>query len=862
MIRLTLAQMRRSVARLAAAGIAIAIGTGFVAATLVASDLIRTATTDSVAAPYARADLVVTADGEQLGAKDVADVAATPGVAAAAPRAMSWEDVAAHGKTLNSAFTGLPSDTRLEPQRVHDGAFPASDDEVALPVGQAERLGVEVGDTVTVTVTGAYDSQGAQPPAESRRLRVVGTLDDPYGAWTASGGAGIVTASTLRHWQDVEAGPGATVTYPAVLVALDAHASTAQASDALSALSLPDGARVLTRDALARELAAQATGDDDVFTYVVLTFAAIALVVAALVIANTFQVLVAQRARTLALLRCVGASKGQLGRSVVFEAGVLGLVGSAVGVVLGTGLAQLVLTVLRSRTTTPLPSSIDVSPVAVVVPLVVGTVVTIVASLAPARTATRVAPLAALRPAEAPTLTSRAGRVRGTLALLATVGGLLLLAVAVLAGTQGSPEIGLALGVLGGAVSFVGILVGSVFWMPRVVHAAGTALGKAGASSRLAAANTLRNPRRTTATSTALLIGVTLVAMMATGAASARVALGSTLDEHYPVDAIVTSYGSGDGPGEMTSALQSTLADVDGVRRVVPVSRANATLTSGGTSSGIELEGVEPAAGREVLRTPEALAGLDDREIAVNPASRDLGSTKLEDGDTVTLRAADDDGDPTGPSVRLQVRVVDLGDVGAYVTPAVFARVAPHVAPDTAWLAFADHADAADTLAAVQDAVADQDSSISVVGPAAQHADMEKVVDTILAIVLGLLAVAVVIALVGVANTLSLSVLERRRESATLRAIGLTRGQLRWMLAQEGMLIAGVGAVVGIVLGVAYGWAGAAAALGSFGSTPLVVPWSTIGVVLVVALVAGLAASALPGRSAARTSPVAALAVE
>jgi putative ABC transport system permease protein len=195
-------------------------------------------------------------------------------------------------------------------------------------------------------------------------------------------------------------------------------------------------------------------------------------------------------------------------------------------------------------------------------------------------------------------------------------------------------------------------------------------------------------------------------------------------------------------------------------------------------------------------------------------------------------------------------------------TSAVFARIDPHAVPDTAWLAFDDQADAADTLAAVQDTVATEDSSIGVVGPAAQHASMEKVVDTILAIVLGLLAVAVVIALVGVANTLSLSVLERRRESATLRAIGLTRGQLRWMLAQEGMLIAGVGAVVGIVLGVFYGWAGAAAALGAFGPSPLVVPWATLGIVLVVALAAGLVASVLPGRSAARTPPVAALAVE
>ena len=131
-----------------------------------------------------------------------------------------------------------------------------------------------------------------------------------------------------------------------------------------------------------------------------------------------------------------------------------------------------------------------------------------------------------------------------------------------------------------------------------------------------------------------------------------------------------------------------------------------------------------------------------------------------------------------------------------------------------------------------------------------------------LGIVIGLLAVAVVIALIGVANTLSLSVLERRRESATLRAIGLSRRQLRWMLAVEGMLIAGVGALLGAGLGLLYGWAGSVVVFGSFGDVLLTVPWRDLVLVLLVALVAGLLASVLPGRTAARTSPVAALAVD
>lgn len=178
------------------------------------------------------------------------------------------------------------------------------------------------------------------------------------------------------------------------------------------------------------------------------------------------------------------------------------------------------------------------------------------------------------------------------------------------------------------------------------------------------------------------------------------------------------------------------------------------------------------------------------------------------------------------------------------------------------WVGLDDTGDATQVVPAIQDAIVSSDTPVEVAGIAVERAAMQSVIDTILGVIVGLLAVAVVIALIGVANTLSLSVIERRRESATLRAIGLSRAQLRWMLAIEGMLIAGVGAVLGIVLGVLYGWAGAATALSVMGDVSLAVPWRDVALVLVVALVAGLVASVVPGRTAARTSPVAALAVD
>jgi putative ABC transport system permease protein len=178
------------------------------------------------------------------------------------------------------------------------------------------------------------------------------------------------------------------------------------------------------------------------------------------------------------------------------------------------------------------------------------------------------------------------------------------------------------------------------------------------------------------------------------------------------------------------------------------------------------------------------------------------------------------------------------------------------------WVALDDPGRAAAVVAGVQDVVADSGEAVGVAGAAVERASYEQVIDTMLGIVLGLLAVAVVIALIGVANTLSLSVIERRRESATLRAIGLSRSQLRGMLAIEGMLISGVGAVLGVVLGLVYGWAGSAAALGVMGDVVLAVPWREIVLVLLVAAVAGLVASVVPARTAVRTSPVEALATE
>ncbi|GAA4720546.1 FtsX-like permease family protein [Isoptericola chiayiensis] len=850
MLRITLAQMRRSAGRLTAAGVAIVIGTAFVAATLLASGVITRMTYDSIAAQYGDADLVVGASEDAP--LDVDALATTDGVAAVAPVTSTYAQLTDGARSVYQSVVPT-ADDRLMPLEVTEGGMPAGPDEIALPTDVAERLDVAVGDTVDVGRDVVGDDGSWQQVTETPT--VVGLLDDPFGAYSQTGGAAVVDASTYTTWQTEARGEPAPVTEAAVVVADGADLSatrSALAGTIGGATSTDSSPWVVTTDERAAESAAELTdGQDLMFLVFVLTFAAIALVVAGLVIANTFQVLVAQRARTLALLRCVGADKAQVGRGVLVEAGILGLIASVAGVLLGTALGQAALWVAHAMDVpVPLPDTVTLTWQVVVIPVLVGTLVTVGAAVVPARVATRVAPLAALRPAASPSTSRRAGKVRPVLSLLAAVVGFALLGGGAALGTLGQePTLGLLAGIAGGALSFVGVAVGAVFWLPKVAAAAGRLVGASGPTARLAAANTLRNPRRTATTSTALLIGVTLVAMMSTGAASARVSLTAALDEQFPVDVMVasTSWDADGAPAAIPADLRAELVAVDGVTAAVDV-QDSVVAEPGGQR---RLTAVDTGDARAVLNSPQRLDGLTEGTALVGS---DVAGN-LDDGDSLEL---------TGPDgvVSLAVVLSDSASSSTFVTPADLARLDADVPASEVYLALDDDVDAVDAVGAIQDVVADSGESAQVTGIASQRAMFDQVIDTMLGIVLGLLAVAVVIALIGVANTLSLSVLERRRESATLRAIGLSRAQLRGMLAVEGLLIAGVGAVLGVVLGLVYGWAGAAAALGVMGDVTLSVPWRDVVLVLLVALLAGLVASVAPARTALKASPVEALATE
>ncbi|WP_205739590.1 FtsX-like permease family protein, partial [Georgenia sp. SYP-B2076] len=485
-------------------------------------------------------------------------------------------------------------------------------------------------------------------------------------------------------------------------------------------------------------------------------------------------------------------------------------------------------------------------------------------------------PLAALRPVDAPAA-RRGGRGRRWLAALLTAAGAAMLAgaatVHLLPGTDEVATMGLALavGILGGLVSFAGVMVGAVFLVPGAVRLLGSALvalarPAARSTARLAAVNATRNPRRTSATASALLIGVTLVTMMATGAAGARSSLGAFLDTQFPVDLAVVSPDTGAGAAPLSAAQVDAVRQTPGVERAAEVPVLPARFAAGGTEATADLTVLGAQDATDLARDKATFAGLADGVVLLG---EDLAETlAVGDGDPVAVLPAAatpgadaDAGTAAGHGVV--ARVVPGGGWLAVATPGA---LAPGRAPVTSVWARVDAEDAGATVRAVQDAVAaattGADAVPQVVGAVAEREQYEEIIDTLLGVVVGLLGVAVVIALIGVANTLSLSVIERRREHALLRATGLTRGQLRGMLAGEGVLIALVGAALGAALGLVYGWAGTTVVLGGTGAVVLAVPWAYLGVIAAVAVAAGLLASVLPARSALRTPPVAALAAE
>ncbi len=818
MLRVITAGLRAHAARLVASTVAIVIAVGFVVATVTLSETTRSTMLEAVGARYTSTDVVVTSTtGAPL--DDVArDVAALPGVAAVDLARSTSVQALVPGRTGAQYLLvdSVAEDPALRWQHLAGGALPDRPGEVAV----SERVGAEIGDVLIATT---YDDEGREVTSEATVVGVVDLRGDPS---AGINGRAFVVGEQVETWGGL--GPselriaGWPRTDPPLLAAEVRSGLEGQAVD------------VRTGEEQAVREAEALTGDARVLTLMLLVFGTVALLVAGLVIANTFAVLLAQRTRELALLRCVGATSRQVRRSVLAEAAVTGVAASALGVGAGIGLAALVSALVGTDSPVPL-AGVTVPLSAVLGGLAVGTVTTLLAALAPARAATRVAPLAALRPLDPAPLRSRGGVRRLVAGLLLVVPGVALMVAGIAVGD-------VLLSVPGGALSFLGVVLLAQRAVPPVVAAAGRLVRSGGVTARLAGGNATRNPRRTAATATALLIGVTLTSAMVVGAATTRATAQAGLAAQYPTDVVVTGNSEDGVPASLVGRLEA----VDGVQ-------AATALTAGGLTGPDGYEtwslGVDPAEAAPVLRSTDDLP-LPAEGTAVLPWWT-VDTWGIEDGDEVTLS-----GD--GGSRTFTAR---LGDTDhPLLTTTDLTALDPDAVADTLWLRLADGADPAAVVDEVTDVAGAAVPTAAVTGLASERAALDEVLDVLLLIVTGLLGVAVLIALIGVGNTLALSVVERRQENGLLRALGLTRGQVRGLLAWEAALVAGVAAVLGVVLGTAYGLIGVASVLGDYGEVVLSMPWLQVGAIVVVATAAGLLASVLPGRRAARTPPVAALA--
>lgn len=829
MLQVALAQVRMHARRFVAVGLAVVMAVGFLTATLMVNASTEASLANSIGAGFRNADLVVSAgEGGELDGAAAAAVAKADGVAEVYAQRQSR---IAFGSGSEAGF-GLLQDTAprsLDSLALVSGRLPAGAGEVAVDDATAAKYGLAAGSSLKLAPgSGSVAARDLKDAATATVTGLVKASKDPLLMGQPQLHAVPALAAQLA---------GDSSFYPTIQAIAAEGTSVAEAKAAVeSALAGAGPVQVRTADEQTKAVVASFTGGQDQLTIVLLAFALIALLVCALVVSNTFSVLVAQRTRELALLRCIGAGRGQIRRSVIVEALLVGTVASILGVLGAVGLMAGIIAVLQRQPDTEF-AVLAVPGPALAAGIAAGVVMTVLAALAPARAATAVAPLAALRPADEARLGNRRGKVRLAAGVVLTLGGAAVLGF-------GAVVANLLIALPGGALSFVGLLMCASLFVPPLVSAVGRLARPLGVPGQLAAVNAVRNPGRTSATAAALLIGVTLVTMMMTGAQTARQVFDTELAAQYPVDITVMG-GTVDGR-PLDDAAARTAARHDGVA-------AAGLVTIAGTA---ELQG---------SKTPVYRLGpgqerlLQDKSLVL-----DADTVLVPQGSGIkTLVAAGADGSKT-------LKAVETGS--AFFPPLVSAAVAeelggpaPRQAEDSAgpqlWLAVDRGLGAAELMQLRNDLSAALDvNDYQVSGAAIERAAFNQVIDVMLLVVTGLLAVAVLIALVGVANTLSLSVLERTRESSLLRALGLTTAQLRGMLALEAVLVSGVAALIGTVLGVLYGWLGARSALGAFGDVVPSLPWLQLAAVLAVAVVAGLLASVLPARRAARLSPVEGLA--
>jgi putative ABC transport system permease protein len=828
--------------RLALTALAIILGVTFISGTFVLTDTLNNTFSNLFTSVYSKIDFQVrgvaqfgngaSATRNPLPESLLPTVQRVPGVAGAYGNVEGYAQfVAKDGKPISSTVgtVGLGWDTNQQISSLHliKGTAPTASDDVVMDAATAQSYGFSVGQHVQILGTGLKSPETFTITG----IAQFGTADNLAGATLA--------AFELPTAQRVTGLPGL-YNFIDVIAAPGADKATVQHA---IAQALPKDTEVVTGQTVIDEEQSTVSQALSFFNTALLIFALISLFVGAFTIYNTFSIIVGQRTRELALLRVVGASRRQVFRSVLTEAAIVGVVSSAIGVGLGV-VAALGLEALLNAFGTSLPTGpLTFEPRTAIVGLLVGTLVTVASAIGPARNAVRIPPVAALTDRGTDGTGAGAGASRRRL----IAGGVLAVVGALLLGLGLSKPVVALVGV--GAVC---IFLGVAMLAPTIARPLSGLLGRPlarlfGTPGQLGRENSMRSPRRTAQTASALMVGLALVSAMAVFGASLSDSATSSVDQAISADLLISVNGS----GQLSDSIPATVAGVPGVTATNTVYRGQFEFKSTlATLTGVTTQNL---ADTVILRmTAGSAAALTQGELLIDATT--AKNDDLAVGDSVPVRFA-----YTGPTtVKIGGIYQSNALIESYLVSAPY-FLAHFRQPHPAAI-LASTGGSTSVATAVTNALAPYGNVQVQTRQQFQQAQVSSV-NQLLGLVYALLALAVLIALIGIVNTLMLSVLERTREIGLLRAVGMRRPQVRAMIRSEAVILATFGAVIGIVIGTLMGLA-LVSSLRQQGITETSIPWVRLVEFFILAAVLGLVAASWPARRAARLDVLAAIATE
>ena len=849
MLRLTLKSLWAHKLRLGLTALAVVLGVGFIAGTFVYTDTIGKAFDGIFEDAFQGVDIVVSADSElqfgegiYLPESEILQLRDVEGVDDMVPflQGLGVVILDKDGEPIGGqgppqfAFSFMETDLESGGFNLREGTYPEGSGEIVIDAKTVEDSNFVIGDSVSVVAP-----TGPARPYTLVGIASFGDLDNLGGATSAL--FDLRTVQMLLEREDqltgasIQVSPGTNV------------------DDVIARMEplLPEGARAISGQTAAEEQAVAIQEGLAFFNTFLLSFAAIALFVGTFTIANTFRIIVTQRTKELALLRALGASARQVNQMVLIEAFVIGILASIAGIAAGFGLAALLKVGLEAFGIALPTAPATLQPRTIVVALVVGVGVTVISAFLPARRASRVPPIAALRE-DLVAQPRKALTTRAIVGSAVTALGLAVLFFGLFVSLEVGPPAILYVGI-GAGVVFIGVSILSPIIARPVARVIGWPFAKLyKIPGKLAQENAIRAPRRTSATAAALMIGVTLVTLASVMAASIRQTVDEIIGGNIEAELVIRSTSDFDPTASFTADLadratrDESVAEVSRIQTGAALFNESETLITGIESNYADFFPPETSEGRLAPGPGEVVIDQAIAETNQLLIGSDL-QLAFEATGTTTFTVV---GTASGATWTDVIAISQEDWIENYEVESdsqVFIRTASGFTPE----------ESQNRLAALSEDV-----------PTAQvqtldelQSDAEQGINQLLNLITGLLALAVIIALIGVTNTMTLSVFERTREIGLLRAVGLTRRQTRRMVRAEASIIAVFGAVLGVVIGLFFAWA-ILQALRDEGFTAFVVPVGTLALWIIVTGLLGVVFAILPAWRASRLDVLKAIAYE